>query len=134
MTTCEQPRLQMKPAPPRRNRIALSCSRCRQSKLKCDRNDPCSQCTRKGTAAACVFPLATVRRKPAVSMQNRLKNLESLVRDAMATLPTVTENMGRKADLSNGQIIQGTKETTYIGATHWAAILGDVCPCSLVIE
>ena len=32
---------------------------------------------------------------------------------------------------SNGQVITGSNETTYVGATHWAAILSDVMMFSL---
>jgi hypothetical protein len=41
--------------------------------------------------------------------------------------PQPLEALGRKqAGDASGQVILGTKETTYIGATHWAAILSDV--------
>lgn len=67
----------------KRNRIQLSCTHCRHAKLKCDREKPCSQCIKKGRASLCSFPAPAIRKKPAVSMQNRLKHLESLVKGVM---------------------------------------------------
>ncbi|OCH85149.1 hypothetical protein OBBRIDRAFT_798467 [Obba rivulosa] len=39
--------------PPKRARKAINCEPCRNSKLKCDRNRPCSSCVLRGTTAAC---------------------------------------------------------------------------------
>ncbi|GMM36862.1 hypothetical protein DASC09_041870 [Saccharomycopsis crataegensis] len=38
-----------------RKRQSLSCSNCRERKVKCDRNHPCSACTRKGCQTSCTF-------------------------------------------------------------------------------
>jgi hypothetical protein len=95
-------------------------------------------------------------RKPVVSLQNRLKHLESLVKDAMtAQNPAAqgafsnspdTPNGGGSAlsgsvhslsghygqDQANGQQTPAygqvllSQGQTYVGATHWAAILEDV--------
>lgn len=156
------PFLAPSPQPPhKRNRTQLSCTNCRQAKLKCDRQKPhCSQCVRKGRATLCAFPSAAARKKPTVSMQNRLKHLESLVKDVMtgqspSGLP-VTEraHYSNRKSISNhlstsrvnlapnhdtdaeaspsvssggsGQVLLGSSESTYVGATHWAAILEDV--------
>ena len=43
-------------APPRK---PLSCTRCRERKIKCDRVDPCDPCLKSGTE--CVFPTRRVR-------------------------------------------------------------------------
>ena len=153
---------------PKRNRSQLSCTHCRQAKLKCDRNQPCSQCTKKGRGSLCTFPAPAARRKPTVSMQNRLKHLESLVKDVMTsqtpaghptppsdesratTVGNVNSGSSSSAKLtpdldpshgmqssqevvsqeepahSSGQVLLGENQTTYVGATHWAAILDDV--------
>ncbi|KAH8649703.1 fungal-specific transcription factor domain-containing protein [Tricladium varicosporioides] len=146
----------------RRNRAQLSCTQCRQGKLKCDRKEPCSQCVKKGRASLCTIPIPAPRRKPAVSMQNRLRHLESLVKNVMAgqTPAPVTPHSGTSSDTdqpmgespkprmqrqqsdaensghslngrplpsSSGQVLLGTNESsTYVGATHWAAILEDI--------
>ncbi|TFK56038.1 hypothetical protein OE88DRAFT_1692901 [Heliocybe sulcata] len=39
--------------PAKRARKAINCEPCRSSKLKCDRNRPCSSCVLRGTAAQC---------------------------------------------------------------------------------
>lgn len=39
----------------RRKRKALSCEHCRQSKLRCDRQQPCSSCKRRGRGTSCSF-------------------------------------------------------------------------------
>lgn len=133
-----------KQAPHKRNRTQLSCTNCRQAKLKCDRQKPhCSQCEKKGRASLCSFPSPAARKKPTVSMQNRLKHLESLVKDVMSTEQSPSmqhiENHGHNsnerstkiaapapATEPSGQVLLGSSESTYVGATHWAAILNDV--------
>jgi len=143
----------------KRTRIQLSCTHCRHAKLKCDRNKPCSQCVKKGRASLCTFPAAVTRKKPGVSIQNRLKHLESLVKVVMTSQPSnspnnpttsshmlspnfvpqlqnSTEVRGTYVEAptcsenvvsnSSGQVVLGQNETTYVGATHWAAMLDDV--------
>jgi hypothetical protein len=39
----------------RKRRAILSCARCRDHKLKCDRGQPCSACVAYGEAPACVY-------------------------------------------------------------------------------
>ncbi|CAK5275812.1 unnamed protein product [Mycena citricolor] len=39
--------------PTKRARKAINCEPCRNSKLKCDRNRPCSSCVLRGTATSC---------------------------------------------------------------------------------
>ncbi|KAF8897168.1 fungal-specific transcription factor domain-containing protein [Infundibulicybe gibba] len=42
-----------RPPPTKRARKAINCEPCRGSKLKCDRNRPCSSCVLRGTSASC---------------------------------------------------------------------------------
>lgn len=42
-------------SPYRRKRKVLSCEHCRCSKLKCDRQQPCGACTRRGCELSCSF-------------------------------------------------------------------------------
>lgn len=42
-----------RPPPTKRARKAINCEPCRNSKLKCDRNRPCSSCVLRGTTASC---------------------------------------------------------------------------------
>ena len=138
---------------PKRNRIQLSCTQCRHAKLKCDRERPCSQCVKRERAAACVFPPAVERKKPAISLQNRLKHLESLVKGAMPDTvaaelitpetkpespssldPTNAQNDVQINDSSasaTDRVVSGSNAPTYVGATHWAAMLDDVSSVEL---
>jgi hypothetical protein len=42
------------PPPRKRRRPALSCVECRRRKIKCDRNNPCTQCT-QSKSASCTY-------------------------------------------------------------------------------
>lgn len=99
------------------------------------------------------------RKKAAVSMQNRLRHLESLVKNVMSKEnPLLNGASPRNSDgqtkqaifddeivkvpinqqleigaekepsppASTARIVQGLQEATYVGATHWGAILEDV--------
>lgn len=83
-------------------------------------------------------------------MQNRLRHLESLVKGAMEGKtpsngdgqfggPSPVPNMGTETfesngnavvpeapEVSSGKVLTDDNELTYVGATHWAAILEDV--------
>lgn len=45
--------LSSRPPPKKRNRAALSCTLCRERKVKCDRVIPCQQCIKRGDEAFC---------------------------------------------------------------------------------
>ncbi|ESZ92063.1 hypothetical protein SBOR_7563 [Sclerotinia borealis F-4128] len=71
----------------KRNRVQLSCTPCRHVKLKCDRAQPCSQCQKKDRVGSCIYLTPQPRKRAAMSMQKRLKHLESLVKDVMNSQP-----------------------------------------------
>lgn len=152
----------------KRTRILLSCAACRASKLKCDRQDPCSQCLKKGRADACRYaPRPQKPPKPARTMAARLRRLEGMVRgmlDESGASVAVNPGAGgsaqgravveaKREEGSNqtasvkscaltaaaaavaqngdadagGQVVSGDLgATSYIGGTHFAAILQDV--------
>lgn len=144
-TRAAAPETSIKP-PAKRNRIQLSCTHCRHAKLKCDRERPCAQCIKRGRSSLCAFLPPVARKKPAISMQNRLKHLESLVKGAMASQPSdepidpggkshsplsgpalqLHKRVEMDTSDASGRVILGPNEATYIGATHWAAMLDDV--------
>ncbi|KAH6986464.1 fungal-specific transcription factor domain-containing protein [Ilyonectria sp. MPI-CAGE-AT-0026] len=73
------------PASRRREKRQLSCNLCRRRKLRCDRQDPCGTCTKRGLGMSCTYasrPIEGVQRPPA-TMQQRIQQLESLVVDLM---------------------------------------------------
>ncbi|KAK6211903.1 hypothetical protein LQW54_005604 [Pestalotiopsis sp. IQ-011] len=143
----------------KRTRVLLSCAACRASKLKCDRQDPCSQCLKKGRADACRYaPRPQKPPKPARTMAARLRRLEGMVRGMLdenqgAPAPAVAEAkpeegsnqtagvkscavaaaVAAAAQAQNGdadaggQVVSGDLgATSYIGGTHFAAILQDI--------
>jgi len=77
--------------PPRkRRRPALSCVECRRRKIKCDRNDPCTQCT-MSKSASCTYkdgyPGPDHSIKPAVSDPIPVKPNGDLGGCGVTTLP-----------------------------------------------
>lgn len=82
----------------KRNRIPLSCAPCRHRKLKCNRQHPCDNCTKRGDTASCSYAAPGGRKKGGGSassnaaaaanatpgdMQNRIDRLEGLVLSLM---------------------------------------------------
>ncbi|KAJ4321657.1 hypothetical protein N0V84_005211 [Fusarium piperis] len=119
----------------KRTRVLLSCAPCRASKLKCDREQPCSQCTKKGRAAQCAYAPRPEKKRPAKGMSARLKRLEGMVREMMdaegsAGPRRAGEANGAPAPVAGpevqGHVVRGEKATTYVGATHCMAMLEDI--------
>ncbi|CAF3444008.1 unnamed protein product [Fusarium graminearum] len=121
----------------KRSRILLSCAPCRNSKLKCDREQPCSHCDKKGRASQCTYAPKPERKRPAKGMSARLKRLEGMVREMMdseGTLQTEVPIAVNSSRVTNGvtgpevqgQVVRGDKTTTYVGATHCMAMLEDI--------
>ena len=69
----------------KRARSQLSCTPCRQGKLKCNRqHDPaCDQCIKRNRESACVFVPPPVKNKQPQNVKGRIRQLESLVVDLM---------------------------------------------------
>lgn len=116
----------------KRTRILLSCAPCRNSKLKCDRGQPCGQCAKKGRLDLCVYAPKPEKKRPAAKgVAARLKRLEGMVRDMMddegGPKPQAPRDAGEPvAPQVKGQVVHGDNATTYIGATHCLAMLEDV--------
>ncbi|KAK0727272.1 fungal-specific transcription factor domain-containing protein, partial [Lasiosphaeria miniovina] len=128
----------------KRTRVLLSCAPCRTSKLKCDRQQPCGQCVKKVRADGCTYAPRPEKSKPARSMAARLKRLEGMVRGMMNVdgvpipekpwPPTGTGPDGQSPsrprdstcpNQAQAQIVLG-RSTTYVGATHFMAMLDDI--------
>ncbi|TQV91080.1 C6 transcription factor [Cordyceps javanica] len=135
--------------PQKRSRVLLSCAPCRNSKLKCDRNQPCGQCAKKDRPEACVYAPKPVKRKPPPKgMSARLKRLEGMVRsmmeaeaaeekagDGRAAAAGGEEAAAAAADAdarearpaaAHGQVVRSVQGSTYVGATHCLAMLEDI--------
>ena len=125
--------LQSLPQSQKRSRVLLSCAPCRNSKLKCDRGQPCGQCARKSAPEACVYaPKPEKKKRQPKGMAARLKRLEGMVRNMMdgeeagGPQDQQKDNSVSETPSVKGQVVQSNQGTTYIGATHCMAILEDV--------
>ncbi|KAF1737246.1 putative transcriptional regulatory protein [Beauveria bassiana] len=70
----------------RRDKVQLSCNLCRKRKLRCNRVQPCWNCSSRGLASSCAFPdtstvvpSAAPATAAAASFQDRINHLEGLV-------------------------------------------------------
>lgn len=134
-------------APPlKRNRVPLSCTQCRASKHKCDRGRPaCSQCVRRSQAHSCRYVDRPERMRHGRGVAARLQRLEGMVREMMDGSDGVdgaasgnvrgdegqTENGALQGEheaptAEKGTVVSGRRATSYVGATHFMAILEDV--------
>ncbi|CZR63237.1 uncharacterized protein PAC_13134 [Phialocephala subalpina] len=81
------PRSQQPPVKPsrRRDKPQMSCTICRQKKLKCDRRKPCFNCTKRGQPGSCDYIKHDLSRpRPArpqgtTNVQDRVRQLEDMV-------------------------------------------------------
>ncbi|KAL2444480.1 Zn(2)-C6 fungal-type transcription factor mpsB [Exophiala dermatitidis] len=81
----------------KRNRVPLSCGPCRHRKLKCNRQAPCDNCTKRGDGGSCTYAAPAARKRGSQSqnsanaspddMQNRIDRLEGLVLSLMTNGP-----------------------------------------------
>ncbi|KAI1036289.1 hypothetical protein LB503_003019 [Fusarium chuoi] len=122
----------------KRSRVLLSCAPCRNSKLKCNREQPCGQCSKKGRASQCTYAPKPERKRPAKGVSARLKRLEGMVREMMdseGAAAGTQASTGAGAGLANGtatgpdvqgHVVHSKKGATYVGATHCMAMLEDI--------
>ncbi|KIW75844.1 hypothetical protein Z517_10589 [Fonsecaea pedrosoi CBS 271.37] len=131
----------------RRPRESYVCTQCKDAKLRCDRNHPCGSCVKRGTNTICNYPRTSgnvhhgnsIRNRPSVA-EDRLLHLEALVSQLMEnqaaaqvsndTVPPPTAKLvtPHEAFFSDTAGInhEETASTTYVGSTHWSAILEDI--------
>ncbi|KAF2642982.1 hypothetical protein P280DRAFT_241496 [Massarina eburnea CBS 473.64] len=122
-------------APIKRARPQLSCTPCRQGKLKCNRGQPiCDQCTKRTRNDACQYVPPPPKSKQTQNMRGRIRNLESLVvnlinqkeQDAKATEPEEPKPEELNPE-TFGQLRIGTSSTAnYVGAYHWSSLLKEI--------
>jgi hypothetical protein len=111
----------------KRSRVLLSCGPCRNSKLKCDRAQPCGQCLKKGRPDGCAYAPRPEKEKPNKSMSSRLKRLEGMVRVMMeGNVAKQTPTPPDEGIQTPAKVVQRETGTTYVGATHFMAMLDDV--------
>ncbi|OAG06745.1 uncharacterized protein CC84DRAFT_620271 [Paraphaeosphaeria sporulosa] len=130
-------------APIKRARPQLSCTPCRQGKLKCNREHPvCDQCAKRSRQEVCQYVPPPPRNKQAQNMRGRIRNLESLVvnlinqkqqEDGASTPaapsiePTATKEVEELSLETFGQMrISSQGNDHYVGAGHWSALLKEI--------
>ncbi|KAF2679485.1 hypothetical protein K458DRAFT_461025 [Lentithecium fluviatile CBS 122367] len=132
-------------APIKRARPQLSCTPCRQGKLKCNREHPvCDQCVKRLRGGSCQYPPPPLRNKQAQNMRSRIRNLESLVvnliqqkeqegsNDLVAQVPVDTQTAKKDGTeltpdtFGQLHISNSGNETSYVGAGHWSAVLKEI--------
>ncbi|KAI0468910.1 fungal-specific transcription factor domain-containing protein [Xylaria cf. heliscus] len=65
--------------PPLRERVAQACDTCKQRKVKCDGQTPCSYCKRRHRAHTCRFSPPVRRRRPSEKPRRRISPSPSVV-------------------------------------------------------
>ncbi|KAF2467236.1 uncharacterized protein BDR25DRAFT_376125 [Lindgomyces ingoldianus] len=131
--------------PIKRARPQLSCTPCRQGKLKCNREHPvCDQCSKRSRHESCKYVPPPPRNKQAQNMRGRIRNLETLVvnlinqktheqgdtlvNERNRSCKTEVE-VNREPEIDSfGQlrISHAGTETSYVGAGHWSSILKEI--------
>jgi len=76
---------QHSPPKKKRRRQALSCTECKRRKIKCDRSQPCTPCTRRGEEAGCQWHIVEpvekyVTKAEFDELKSRYEQLEAFVR------------------------------------------------------
>ncbi|PSN70365.1 hypothetical protein BS50DRAFT_488478 [Corynespora cassiicola Philippines] len=138
-------------APIKRARPQLSCTPCRQGKLKCNREHPvCDQCAKRSKHDACHYVPPPPKNRQAQNMRGRIKNLESLVVNLINQKAQEQESTGNGPQIPThssraaGEVIRGASiepdaetfgqlhisnsgnETRYVGAGHWSSLLKEI--------
>ncbi|KAG7443528.1 uncharacterized protein BT62DRAFT_935135 [Guyanagaster necrorhizus] len=72
------------PKKKKRRRQALSCTECKRRKIRCDRNQPCAPCVRRGEQSKCLWNVVEPAEKYATraeydELKARVEHLEALV-------------------------------------------------------
>ncbi|KAJ7595216.1 hypothetical protein C8J56DRAFT_921877 [Mycena floridula] len=85
------------PPKKKRRRQALSCTECKRRKIKCDRNQPCAPCSRRGEQSKCVWSNVEtadkyVSRVEYDELKARVDHLEALVERLTSTPPPLSSN------------------------------------------
>ncbi|QYT01977.1 Zn(2)-C6 fungal-type domain-containing protein [Trichoderma simmonsii] len=123
----------------RRFRPQLSCTYCRQKKLKCDRGHPCDNCAKRNQSQSCQYANPAVRNRTAqarrVTYSGDIAERNQSA-DSAAIRVGVPDNDGRQEDLSARTLLQeigtpGTMHGDQMGTrwfddTHWQAIMDDI--------
>ncbi|KAJ6171975.1 hypothetical protein N7470_001042 [Penicillium chermesinum] len=131
----------------KRNRQTISCTRCRARKIKCDRQNPCISCIRRGHPEECEFSKHRRRKVSDGSLETASQKLERLEKLAYSMAgcsePSTSANIGipppapEERDINSFTKLVGAPPTPfspashtknddlskYLGATHWKELI-----------
>lgn len=111
--------------------------------MRCDRDQPCSSCVKRGDTATCEYQGSTgsslITRHRSVA-EDRLEHLESIVKHLMQNQRSpqygkriISKKPVTPPELNPVPVDAGDQTTsehvdivTYVGFTHWSAILDDI--------
>ncbi|KAH8548443.1 hypothetical protein BGW37DRAFT_507142 [Umbelopsis sp. PMI_123] len=71
----------------------ISCIECRRRKIKCNRRNPCDQCTLRKAAMNCKYPVALRKRRAPSESSEELENLRNRLNDVEALLANLQKDM-----------------------------------------
>jgi hypothetical protein len=86
----------------KRARQQLSCTACRNGKLRCNRQQPCDQCIKRSRDSACQYLAAPPKKKHNRNTKDRIAHLESLVLQLMARDGAVQSEASPQSQTENG--------------------------------
>ena len=131
-------------------RPRLACNHCQKAKVRCDRNQPCSSCVKKGEVTTCVYqrsrgPSTDVSRNALA--EDRLVHLESMVKQLMENQISVpagnnaaSTRLIAPSNKPDGVVEAGdeyrgehVEDSGYVGSTHWSAVLNDIHELKFVL-
>ncbi|KAF5578125.1 transcriptional regulatory [Fusarium pseudoanthophilum] len=121
----------------KKHRERLACTACRQRKLKCDRESPCSSCIRRRDVTSCSYEVSIDDRLRQTQAQARLEHLEHLVgllaeQRATTTIGvqngTPADELPHDSDTAEQTIASSSSRSDQAGSgvTHWSAMLDDI--------
>lgn len=97
-------------------RATLSCSSCRQRKLKCDRDEPCSNCVARNVS--CQYAPWPRGRVAAQRRDSRQNDLSDRVRHLEQLLGTIVQQLPAQQGTSNGSPSIKSPASTYVTTSH----------------
>jgi hypothetical protein len=126
----------------RSQRASHVCGPCRRAKLRCDLNVPCSSCVKKDDVESCTYPNAQPGVRHGGSgraniAEERILHLECLVKqliDSQAASQMLNGEAARTiqtppmlpSDPMSQSFHAAGENSSYVGGTHWSAILDDI--------
>ncbi|KAL3487148.1 fungal-specific transcription factor domain-containing protein [Aspergillus germanicus] len=129
------------------SRSILSCTFCRQKKLRCDRLRPCNSCVKRGLQCVYVNPTPAPRNAPARStkhLQQRIRQLEELV-NVQRKAESIPNKPGFESESQHdspddaiasslGKIHVGDAGMSYVSGAHWAALQDSIADLKDCLE